>query len=85
MPGASTWRPCTDGLVRRGYEHGPLFQAVRGLWRLGEEILAEVAVPEDEREEAQRFGLHPALLDAALHPALLDAAVADGDLGCGST
>ncbi len=68
-----------DGLARRGYEHGPLFQAVRGLWRLGEEILAEVAVPEDEREEARRFGLHPALLDAALHPALLDAAVADGD------
>ncbi|MET9453384.1 type I polyketide synthase, partial [Streptomyces cinerochromogenes] len=66
------------GLVRRGYEHGPAFQAVRALWRLGEEILAEVAVPEDEREEAQRFGLHPALLDAALHPALLDAAVADG-------
>ncbi|MEU6672279.1 type I polyketide synthase [Streptomyces sp. NPDC046727] len=66
------------GLVRRGYEHGPLFRAVRGLWRLGDEILAEVAVPEDEREEAGRFGLHPALLDAALHPALLDAAVADG-------
>nr|ADM46359.1 polyketide synthase [Streptomyces sp. CS] len=66
------------GLARRGYEHGPLFQAVRGLWRLGEEIFAEVAVPEDEREEAGRFGLHPALLDAALHPALLDAAVAEG-------
>ncbi|WP_030349136.1 type I polyketide synthase, partial [Streptomyces sp. NRRL S-1022] len=66
------------GLARRGYEHGPLFRAVRGLWRLGEEILAEVAVPEDEREEAGRFGLHPALLDAALHPALLDAAAADG-------
>ncbi|MFF1285814.1 type I polyketide synthase [Streptomyces sp. NPDC058299] len=66
------------GLVRRGYEHGPLFQAVRALWRHGEEILAEVAVPEDGREEAGRFGLHPALLDAALHPALLDAAVADG-------
>ncbi|MEU1014015.1 type I polyketide synthase, partial [Streptomyces sp. NPDC005890] len=66
------------GLARRGYEHGPLFRAVRGLWRLGEEILAEVAVPEDEREEAGRFGVHPALLDAALHPALLDAAAADG-------
>ncbi|AYN38259.1 SDR family NAD(P)-dependent oxidoreductase [Streptomyces dangxiongensis] len=66
------------GLVRRGYEHGSLFQAVRALWRHGEEILAEVAVHEEEREEAGRFGLHPALLDAALHPALLDAALADG-------
>nr|WP_311315017.1 type I polyketide synthase [Streptomyces sp. TML10] len=66
------------GLARRGHAYGPLFQALRGLWRLGTEILAEVAVPEDEREEAGRFGLHPALLDAALHPALLDAAVADG-------
>ncbi|MEU2065271.1 SDR family NAD(P)-dependent oxidoreductase, partial [Streptomyces sp. NPDC013455] len=67
-----------DGLARRGYAYGPLFQAVRGLWRLGEEIVAEVAVPEDEREEAGRYGLHPALLDAALHPALLDTAGADG-------
>ncbi|MFF1903702.1 type I polyketide synthase [Kitasatospora sp. NPDC058218] len=66
------------GLGRHGYEHGPVFRGVRGLWQRGEETFAEVAVDEDGREEAGRFGLHPALLDAALHPALRDTAVADG-------
>ncbi len=37
------------------------------MWRRGEEIFAEVALPDEQREEAARFGLHPALLDAALH------------------
>ncbi|WP_063771870.1 type I polyketide synthase [Kitasatospora mediocidica] len=66
------------GLGRHGYEHGPVFQGVRGLWQRGDELFAEVAVPDDSREAAGRFGLHPALLDAVLHPALRDIAVADG-------
>ncbi|MBE9499867.1 polyketide synthase dehydratase domain-containing protein [Streptomyces sp. GKU 257-1] len=33
----------------------------------GEEIYAEVTLPEEAREAADGFGLHPALLDAALH------------------
>ncbi|GAB2695512.1 hypothetical protein GCM10010442_11550 [Kitasatospora kifunensis] len=66
------------GLVQHGYEHGPVFQGVRGLWRRGEETFAELAVPDDSREEAARFGIHPALLDAALHPSLRDTAAADG-------
>jgi acyl carrier protein len=32
----------------------------------GEEVFAEVVLPEGERLEAGRYGLHPALLDAAL-------------------
>ncbi|MFF5900981.1 SDR family oxidoreductase, partial [Streptomyces argenteolus] len=36
-----------------------------------EEIFAEVALPDEAREEAGRFGLHPALLDAALHAVVL--------------
>ncbi|MGV9271351.1 type I polyketide synthase [Kitasatospora sp. NPDC003701] len=67
-----------DALGRHGYEHGQVFRGVRGLWQRGEETFAEIAVDEADREEAGRFGLHPALLDAALHPALRDAAVADG-------
>ncbi|MEV0531645.1 type I polyketide synthase [Kitasatospora sp. NPDC050463] len=67
-----------DALARHGYEHGPVFRSVRGLWQRGEETFAEVAVDEADREEAGRFGLHPALLDAALHPALRDTAGADG-------
>ncbi|WP_346168506.1 type I polyketide synthase, partial [Streptomyces javensis] len=34
-----------------------------------DEVFAEVALAEEQRAEAGRFGLHPALLDAALHMA----------------
>ncbi|MEU4303870.1 polyketide synthase dehydratase domain-containing protein, partial [Kitasatospora aureofaciens] len=50
-----------------GFVYGPLFQGLRGVWRSGDEVFAEVALPEDGAGEAGRFGLHPALLDAALH------------------
>ncbi|MFF1799421.1 polyketide synthase dehydratase domain-containing protein, partial [Kitasatospora sp. NPDC058263] len=59
-------------LGRHGYQHGPAFRGLRGLWQRGAETFAEIAVDEESREEAGRFGLHPALLDAALHPALRD-------------
>ncbi|WP_251018747.1 type I polyketide synthase [Streptomyces sp. ISL-11] len=40
------------------------------VWRRGDtEVFAEVALDDDRRNEAARFGLHPALLDAALHAA----------------
>jgi polyketide synthase 12 len=56
-----------DGLAERGYEYGPMFQGLRAAWRRGEEIFAEVALPEPESDQAGRYALHPALLDAALH------------------
>ncbi|MFJ8746956.1 type I polyketide synthase, partial [Embleya sp. NPDC127516] len=57
-------------LVPSGYAYGPAFQGLRAAWRVGEDIYAEVALPEDTAASAARFGLHPALLDAALHAAL---------------
>ncbi|MEU9273321.1 KR domain-containing protein, partial [Streptomyces sp. NPDC048251] len=39
---------------------------MRAVWRRGEEVFAEVALPEEQRKEASRFGIHPALLDAAV-------------------
>nr|AXL05419.1 beta-ketoacyl synthase [uncultured bacterium] len=54
-------------LVERGYAYGPAFQGLRAVWRRGDEVFAEVALPDEQREEAGKFGLHPALLDAALH------------------
>ncbi|MFF5173696.1 SDR family NAD(P)-dependent oxidoreductase [Micromonospora sp. NPDC000089] len=54
-------------LVERGYAYGPAFQGLRAVWRRGDEVFAEVALPDDHREDAGRFGIHPALLDAALH------------------
>ncbi len=55
-----------------GFAYGPVFQGVRAAWRRGQEVFAEVALPEDA--DATAFGIHPALLDAALH------AVGYGDL-----
>ncbi|MFC9948902.1 type I polyketide synthase [Streptomyces pratensis] len=52
-------------LADAGYEYGPLFQGLRAAWRQGDEVYAEVALPDDA--EVDGFGLHPALLDAALH------------------
>ncbi|SEC92592.1 polyene macrolide polyketide synthase [Streptomyces sp. 3213] len=78
-----------DLLAGAGYGYGPVFQGVRAVWRRGEELFAEVALPEEQRESAARFGIHPALLDAALHPVMLDVALADpagegrGDAGDG--
>ncbi|KJS51210.1 hypothetical protein VM98_38400, partial [Streptomyces rubellomurinus subsp. indigoferus] len=36
------------------------------VWRRGEEVFAEVALPDGHDQQADRFGLHPALFDAAL-------------------
>ncbi|MEU3616181.1 type I polyketide synthase [Streptomyces sp. NPDC006872] len=49
-----------------GYAYGPAFQGLERVWRVGDEVCAEVALGERERDEAGRYGLHPALLDAAL-------------------
>ncbi|MFG2357985.1 SDR family NAD(P)-dependent oxidoreductase [Streptomyces sp. NPDC048521] len=57
-------------LARLGYGYGPVFQGLRRLWRHGEELFAEVALPEPAAGDAGSFGLHPALLDAALHAAI---------------
>ncbi|MFE2948798.1 SDR family NAD(P)-dependent oxidoreductase [Embleya sp. NPDC059267] len=59
------------GLADHGYHYGPLFQGLRAVWRQADEIFAEVALPEVAGAEAARFGMHPALLDAALHAARL--------------
>ena len=59
-----------DLLAAAGIEYGPAFQGMEAAWRLGEEIYAEVSLAEEQRGEAERFAVHPALLDAALHPAI---------------
>ncbi|MEU2065272.1 beta-ketoacyl synthase N-terminal-like domain-containing protein, partial [Streptomyces sp. NPDC013455] len=66
-----------ERMLRHGYEYGALFQGLRALWRRGDELFAEVALPDGQREVATRFGIHPALLEAALQPALLDVTAAD--------
>ncbi|MGA2165071.1 MAG: type I polyketide synthase, partial [Solirubrobacteraceae bacterium] len=57
-------------LAELGFEYGPAFQGFLRGWRRGEEVFAEVALAPAQSDEAARFALHPALLDAAGHAAL---------------
>ncbi|MET7719082.1 SDR family NAD(P)-dependent oxidoreductase, partial [Streptomyces sp. NPDC005407] len=54
-----------------GFAYGPVFQGLRAVWRRGEEVFAEVGLPEEHEAQAGGFGVHPALLDSALHAVLL--------------
>ncbi|MFD0904814.1 SDR family NAD(P)-dependent oxidoreductase [Actinomadura sediminis] len=54
-------------LAEAGLDYGPGFRALRRAWRRGDDLFAEVGAPEEIVAEAGRFGVHPAVLDAALH------------------
>ncbi|MBP2472362.1 candicidin polyketide synthase FscB [Crossiella equi] len=49
-------------LAEAGYAYGETFRGLRAAWRHGAELYARVELPTGD---AERFGLHPALLDAA--------------------
>jgi acyl transferase domain-containing protein/acyl carrier protein len=66
-----------DLLADRGAELGPAFQGLDAAWRDGEGLLAEASLADAERAEADRFGVHPALLDSVSH-AVAGAALEDG-------
>nr|WP_144384396.1 type I polyketide synthase [Streptomyces sp. SAJ15] len=78
----SVWPPAgaqeveLDGLYERlaatGLAYGPVFRGLNAVWRRGDEVFAEVALAEEQRADARRYGLHPALLDSALHAWLTD-------------
>ncbi|MEV3964774.1 type I polyketide synthase [Nocardia sp. NPDC050193] len=64
-----------DRLAARGLDYGPAFQGVERLWRDGSgDVLAEVRLPDETATSGARFGIHPALLDAALHAAVQEMA-----------
>ncbi|MFB6591772.1 type I polyketide synthase [Streptomyces diastaticus] len=66
-------------LAESGLRYGPVFQGLRAAWRLGDELLAEVALPREA--DGHAFALHPALLDAALHILPVDRAAPGGGAG----
>jgi len=64
----------------RGLGYGPAFQGLRSAWRAGDDICAEIELPEGVAIDG--FGLHPAALDSALHALGLVAADAEaGPMG----
>jgi polyketide synthase 12 len=58
-----------DRLAAAGYEYGPAFRGLRAAWRRGDDVFAEVALPDGN--DVTGYGIHPALLDAALHAVAL--------------
>ncbi|WP_242432745.1 SDR family NAD(P)-dependent oxidoreductase [Streptomyces sp. Root1310] len=84
--GLTSWPPADaepvdlEGFYERlstsGYGYGPAFRSLRAAWRRGDEIFAEVTLP--EQQDVSGFGVHPALLDAALHAVM---ATGDGHEG----
>ncbi|MGW4567528.1 SDR family NAD(P)-dependent oxidoreductase [Streptomyces sp. NPDC004561] len=53
---------------------------LRAAWRAGDELYAEAALPVAERDLADRYGLHPVLLDAALGMLVPDRSEDPGEL-----
>ncbi|WP_394842261.1 amino acid adenylation domain-containing protein [Pendulispora brunnea] len=56
-----------DQLAHAGFAYGADFQGLRAVYECGDELFAEVQLPDALVQDAKRFALHPALLDAALH------------------
>ncbi|MGW3046268.1 type I polyketide synthase, partial [Kitasatospora sp. NPDC001159] len=69
--GSEPWPPAgavaTPVTEPTGAVLGALFQNVQALWRRGEELFAEVALPEELLADADGYGLHPALLECLAH------------------
>ncbi|MFC5668420.1 SDR family NAD(P)-dependent oxidoreductase, partial [Kitasatospora misakiensis] len=71
-----------ERLTGLGLGYGPVFQGLTAAWQAGGELFGEVTLPTGGTPTAgtttagttaggsgrRRFGVHPALLDAALHP-----------------
>ncbi|MFE3497595.1 type I polyketide synthase, partial [Streptomyces sp. NPDC059175] len=71
-----------EAFAENGFAYGPAFRGLGRVWRRGEELYAEAALPEPYRADAARFTLHPALLDAAVQTLLVDGRDA-GEVGDG--
>nr|WP_148106801.1 type I polyketide synthase [Amycolatopsis sp. WAC 01416] len=54
-----------DDLADDGLDYGPAFRGLRSAWRSGQDVYAEVELPDDV--DVDGFTLHPALIDACLH------------------
>ncbi|REH53970.1 malonyl CoA-acyl carrier protein transacylase [Kutzneria buriramensis] len=83
--GTVEWPPATaeavdltgyyDVLADAGLAYGPVFQGLQTAFKRGDEVFAEIALPEGV--EIDGYGVHPALLDAALHAISLTGVTGD--------
>ncbi|MFF9165255.1 SDR family NAD(P)-dependent oxidoreductase, partial [Streptomyces longwoodensis] len=74
-PAGAVPLPVEDFYNGPGKGYGPAFRGLRSAWRHGDDLYAELVMPEALGQAALapgEFGVHPALLDIALHTVLLD-------------
>ncbi|MEC3976785.1 type I polyketide synthase [Amycolatopsis sp. H20-H5] len=69
---------CYEEFAEAGFAYGPAFQGLRAAWQRGDEIFADVVLPEAAGPDAAKFGVHPALLDATLHASMLATGEGEG-------
>ncbi|MDT0544783.1 SDR family NAD(P)-dependent oxidoreductase [Streptomyces sp. DSM 41529] len=72
-----------DHAAADGYDYGPAFQGLQTLWRHGDDLLAEIALPTANATDAtghpaEALAVHPAFLDSALHPLVAVTDTSDG-------
>ncbi|WP_207919674.1 SDR family NAD(P)-dependent oxidoreductase [Micromonospora sp. KC207] len=61
---------CYRDLTTAGFGYGPTFRCLRELYAAGDEALSRWALSDEAAGDADRFGLHPGILDGALHTLL---------------
>ncbi|MFF6996475.1 type I polyketide synthase, partial [Streptomyces sp. NPDC008313] len=68
-----------EGFAEAGMAYGPVFRGLDSVWTSadGGEVYAEVVLAEQARTGAERFALHPAVLDACLHAAVFTGAIGE--------
>ncbi|MFS8204680.1 beta-ketoacyl synthase N-terminal-like domain-containing protein, partial [Streptomyces sp. CWNU-52B] len=72
----ATWPPAGarpvdwayEDLAEAGHRYGAVFQGLESVLRQGDELFAEVRLPEQAVAGLEGFGMHPALLEAAVQP-----------------
>jgi myxalamid-type polyketide synthase MxaE and MxaD len=61
-------------LSENGIQYGPVFQSIKQLWLNGKNVLGELRIPYDLKDNFNTYQLHPAVLDGCLQ--VLGAAIA---------
>ncbi|MET8146587.1 type I polyketide synthase [Sphaerisporangium sp. NPDC005288] len=55
-----------DRLVDHGYGYGPAFHGLTRAWKHHDDLYADITLP-GQAGQTTRYGIHPAILDAAMH------------------
>ena len=67
-------------IAETGLNYGSAFLGVNAVWRRGEELYAELSLPDREQVQAADYQLHPALFDAAVQVIIVGLTTSGVDL-----